>query len=752
MHLCLACTACFVGSSHSWAEVDDPQTTLEPLVIVGTRTGRQWLDAGGSVTQIDQAEMIRSGVNDLGGLVKYDPLLSTPFDVGGGDGAFAYGSSGYSGFNIRGAEGNRISIELDGIRQPPQYVSTSFDMGSDGGSGGIGRDYYDPAIFNLVEVLKGGASALYGSDALGGIVSLRTINAEDLLGDKSSGGLIRGQHFSVNEGYAAQVGGAIRVKDFDFILLYAGRIGKETKNNGSLKPNPVEFASNAWLAKASYKYDENQILFTLETYHRDTDINAISATTSDFAVFDQSVLNFQEIERFRLGLEWDLQFDQPWIDRLENHLYLQKSQTTNANESRSQNLDVGGVIVDGRRREQTIQFDTSLLGLNSILSKELSLGDFTHKLLTGIDLSREDSENRFDRIDTAQPGSRNRISFAPSSTDRYGIFIQDEVQAAERWSVTPGLRADLHAIRPDLSADYLERLAELDRNITQPPGDYNNFTLSPRLDISFKTTENTRLYAAYSRGVRNPTAEELSMVFDHPPNGANPAGSITVPNPGLKEETSHSLKAGYKGETDLCRFDIGGFYTFYKDFIEGGVLTGRQDDAGRDIVTTVNRGESEIFGFEIMNSWNIGEIFSPFEGVSLGINTGKAIGINRTDDTWLNSVEPWKTSTWIGYDDPDETYGVRLTGIYTAAVTRVDDTTNQGEFFRPPSWFTLDVSGYWKPTETCTLNVGVNNLLDEKYWTWGSVRRGNGHLGGGAADDRSTAPGTNFYISLTQTF
>ncbi|NJM39188.1 MAG: TonB-dependent receptor plug domain-containing protein, partial [Akkermansiaceae bacterium] len=99
------------------------------------------MDAGGSVTQIGLDEIIRSGINDLGGLVKYDPLLSTPFDVGGADGAFAYGSSGYGGFNIRGAEGNRISIELDGIRQPPQYVSTSFDMGSDGGSGGTGRDY-----------------------------------------------------------------------------------------------------------------------------------------------------------------------------------------------------------------------------------------------------------------------------------------------------------------------------------------------------------------------------------------------------------------------------------------------------------------------------------------------------------------------------------------------------------------------------------------------------------------------------------
>src|SRR6478735_924666 len=118
---------------------------LDELVVVGTRTEQRWIDAAGTTLHADAEDLLRTGSQDLSGFAKYDPTVSLPFDFSSGDGAFGYGQSGYGSINIRGAEGNRIAIELDGIRQPPQYVSTSFDMGSGDGAGGIGRDYFDPA-------------------------------------------------------------------------------------------------------------------------------------------------------------------------------------------------------------------------------------------------------------------------------------------------------------------------------------------------------------------------------------------------------------------------------------------------------------------------------------------------------------------------------------------------------------------------------------------------------------------------------
>ncbi|BCU78174.1 TonB-dependent hemoglobin/transferrin/lactoferrin family receptor [Luteolibacter sp. LG18] len=756
----IAITACGLAALAVAAAADAPPAApqeerapkeLDDMVVVATRTEKDWLDTAGTVARLDSGEMVKRGVEDLGGLVKYDPLLSGPFDFASGDGAFAYGGSGYSGFNIRGVEGNRIAVELDGIRQPPQYVSTSFDMGAESGSGGSGRDYFDPAMFDLVEVMKGGGSALYGSDALGGVVSMKTLGPDDLLAKGNAGGLLRTQYFSANESLAVQAGGAIRRGDFEAMLLYAGREGHETVNNGTLPPNPVDFTSGAVLGKLGYRRGENALLLTLESYERNTGSNARSAVISDFPVFNRNVLNAQLMTRQRVGLEWDYEPAGGWIDRLETHAYWQGSVSGSDNRSRSKDVTIGGVTIPGRLRSQSIRFDTGLLGLTSIARKEIQSGGVTHGLLAGIDVSHEDSENTFVRLDTGMPWERDKVSFAPSTTLRLGLFAQDEI-AVGRWTVTPGLRVDSTAIRPEPSPGYLARLAALDLHEVDPPTDYDNATPSPRLDVSFKTTDRTRLYAAWSHGIRNPTAEELSMIFEHPASGGSPVGSITVPNPSLQEETSEAFKAGFKGESDAGKIGVEGFYTFYRNYIENGVRTGRQDDEGRDILTTLNRGEAEIYGFEASTEWQARSWNPALDGWSLGVSTGKAIGINRTDDTWLNSVEPWKTVGWLGYDAPDQRHGVRLTAVHSAAVTHVDDSTSQGRFFRPPAWTTLDLSAYWKPTETLTVNAGVNNLFDEKYWSWSSVRRGNGHLGGSATDDRSTAPGTNFHISITRTF
>lgn len=708
----------------------------------------------GVALHLDAQEISRFGLQDLGNLTKYDPSVSAPFDFSSGDGAFGYGGSGYAGFNIRGVEGNRIAIELDGVRQPPQYVSTSFDQGSDGGSGGVGRDYFDPAVFSLVEILKTGNSTLFGSDALGGAVQLQTLSAADLLQDKNLGGLLSAQYFSVNDSAAAQLAGATRQGDFEAMLLYSGRDGHETINNGEIPPNPVDFSSTALLTKLGYRSGPHAFQLTAESYQRDTFTDARSATTSPTTLFDRSVQNREELTRSRLSLQWDYKpAASRLFDQLENHLFYQAALSHSENASSANPVTIGGVTVPGRTRQQAIDFTTDLLGYSGLLHKKISHRTFSQTLASGLELSTEDSRNRFFRDDTGMPQQADRTSFAPATTTRTGLFFKNEIQPSAAWKITPGLRADYHHIGVSLDAAYLARLAALDGTTTVTPArSYANFTLSPDLAISYQATPATRIFANYSRNVRNPSAEELTMIFDHPPSGGNPVGSITVPNPRLAEESSDAFTLGIGSETDHGKLDLSGFFTSYHNYIENSAPTGKKDDTGRDILTTINRGESEIFGFEASGQWNLSSWKPELTGSTLGLSTGKSIGISRTDDRWLNSIEPWKTVAWLGYQAPSDRYGLRLTGTYTAAVTHVDDSTNQGDFFRPPAWFTLDLTAHYKPTDFTTVSAGVNNLFNESYYRWSSVRRGGGHLGGNAIDDRSTAPGTNFFISLTHTF
>ncbi|MCW1923485.1 TonB-dependent hemoglobin/transferrin/lactoferrin family receptor [Luteolibacter arcticus] len=730
---------------------------LGELVVVGTRTEQRWIDAAGTTLRADSEDLLRTGSQDLSGFAKYDPTVSLPFDFSSGDGAFGYGQSGYGSINIRGAEGNRIAIELDGIRQPPQYVSTSFDMGSGDGAGGIGRDYFDPALFDLVEVLKGGASALYGSDALGGVVAFSTPDPASMLTGRNAGGLLRTQYFSANESIAGQVGGAVRKGDTSVMLLYAGRHGEETANNGVEPPNPADFTSNSALLKAEHVLGDHVFRLALEAFEREAFTDVRSAASSKFPVFNDYVYNNQLLDRQRASLKWQWtpQSESAWVDQLDSHAYWQHAGTVSENDSASKPFVIDGVPIPGteRPRQQRISFDTDIMGLSSVARREFGgSGRVTHAGMAGIDLSLESGSNRFTRLDSGMSDDVNRTSFAPTDTIRTGVFLQDEIKIDGQWFVTPGLRLDWQGIKPDPNQAYLDRLAALGRFGQEPPTDYENFSVSPRLNLAWKPTEIVQWYGTYAHGVRNPTAEELSMVFDHPPSGGNPAGALTIPNPSLEEEQSDAFELGFKAEGDAGRFQASVFYTNYRDFIENGVPTGELDDDGREIVTTVNRGEAEIYGFELGGMLEAGHFHDKAEGWQLGLATGKSIGNNLTDDVPLNSIEPWKTAGFIGYEDPEGRFGARLSGIYTAEVTRVDDTTNQGAFFRPPAWFTLDLAAWWEPTETVAIHAGFNNIFDEKYWAWGSVRRGNGHLGGNATSDRSTAPGRNFSLSFTKTF
>ncbi len=738
-----------VAEDHSSATVSEGLGQLDELVVtVASRNETAWIDSPGSVLQASAEDLVRQGTYDLAGFAQYDPTVSLPFDFTSGDGAFAYGQSGYGSINIRGIEGNRIAVELDGIRQPPQYVSTSFDMGASDGAGGIGRDYFDPAMFEMVEVLKGGASALYGSDALGGVVAFRTPAPDSFLKGNNAGGLLRTQYFSANDSLATQAGGALRQDDTAVMLLYGGRWGGETENNGNLPPNPADFRSFATLFKAEHRINDHLFRLAVELFERETSTDARSAVTSAFPVFTGHVFNKQYLDRQRVSLCWDHE------SGLDAHLYWQHAGSRSVNDSASLPLVIGGNPIPGteRTREQRITFDTDIVGLSTTTRREFT-GPWQHghQLTAGFETSLESSENTFVRSDSGAPLDQNRTGFAPTDTFRAGVFVQDEIDLGSGWSLTPGLRFDWQSIDPNPNAAYLERLAALGRFSQDPPAGFQNLAVSPRLAISWKPAEPVLAYFTYAHGVRNPTAEELSMVFDHPPSGGSPTGSITVPNPDLEEETSDSFELGVKSEGAPGRIQAAAFYTHYQSFIENGVPTGTAPD-GRDILTTLNRGEAEIYGVELSGILEAGYLHPAADGWQLGLSTAWTRGTNLTDDQPLNSIEPMQAIGFLGYDDPGGKFGARLTGTWTAAVDRIDDTTNQGTYFRPPSWFTLDLGAWWQPTEDLHVHLGLNNLFDEKYWTWGSVRRGNGHLGGSAIDDRTTAPGRNFSLSVTKTF
>src|SRR3546814_2197489 len=77
-------------------------------------------------------------------------------------------------------EGNRVRIVVDGVPLADAYSIGQFAS--------AGRDLVDLEAVERVEIQRGPASTLYGSDALAGVVAFRTLDPEALLlrGDRKS--------------------------------------------------------------------------------------------------------------------------------------------------------------------------------------------------------------------------------------------------------------------------------------------------------------------------------------------------------------------------------------------------------------------------------------------------------------------------------------------------------------------------------------------------------------------------------------
>lgn len=123
----------------------------------------------GSEHSISARELENKGANDFGSIMRYEPLISATGASGGsGNGKSGFDRGGYTGYNIRGMESNRVGIDVDGIAQP-----NATGRGYVGRAGlntfGIGRDYIDPYMYGSVDIQSGATSTETANSAIGGM-------------------------------------------------------------------------------------------------------------------------------------------------------------------------------------------------------------------------------------------------------------------------------------------------------------------------------------------------------------------------------------------------------------------------------------------------------------------------------------------------------------------------------------------------------------------------------------------------------
>ncbi len=211
-----------LGAARAAEEADADST----ITVTATRAPADTFDVPAVVTVVTDEEIEGNLVTDIKDLIRFEPGVSVrtePSRFGAALGAT--GRSGNSGFNIRGLDGNRVLFQIDGVRVPDSF---SF------GPNAFGRgDYLDLDLLNSVEILRGPASALYGSDGLAGVVSFITKDPNDFLAEDENLGLrTRAAYASADESVVLGLTTAGRIGPFSALLAYTRRDGHETDNQG----------------------------------------------------------------------------------------------------------------------------------------------------------------------------------------------------------------------------------------------------------------------------------------------------------------------------------------------------------------------------------------------------------------------------------------------------------------------------------------------------------------------------------------
>ncbi|CRM77541.1 TonB-dependent receptor [Pseudomonas sp. 25 R 14] len=729
--------------------------TLQQMTISATRTEQAVDSVPSTVSVHEREELDRQNVNSIRELVRYEPGVS----VGG-----AGTRSGNSGYNIRGIDGDRILTQVDGVEVPDNFFNGPYAK--------TRRNYVDPEIVKRVEIIRGPASALYGSSAIGGAVSYFTLDPDDIIKPgQDVGARLKTGYSSADESWLTSGTVAGRVQDFDGLLHLSQRNGHEMEsydgNNATglarTGANPEDVRTTNVLAKLGWNYGEdNRLGLTYEKYKDDRDINQKSAVGGIF-LEGQGMNMYRDrrgndtITRERFGLENKFSLDSPFADHIKTSLNYQIAKTDQAT---SEIYQVGRRVL----RTRDTLYEEKQWVFDAQLDKAFVIGDTDHLLTYGTTIKQQKvTGSREGAATCLAVGAGCTAIGAPSPTpadsvkkasdfpdptiNSYALFAQDQISWND-WTFLPSVRYDYIQLKPKLTEEFL--------NTTDPdrkyPHDDSNKTwhrFSPKLGVTYALTEQYTWFGQYAEGFRTPSAKALYGRFENLGEGY-----VVEPNSNLKPETSKSYETGIRGNFDAGNFDVAVFYNKYRDFIDedNAVL----DPAGSTVFQPGNIKRATIKGMEVKGRLNLDAFGAPH-----GLYTKGAIAYahGRNDETGqpLNSVNPLKGVFGLGYDQ--DNYGALVSWTLVKKQNRVDSATfftptgiKANGPFKTPGFGIVDLTGFYKVTNDLTVNGGLYNLTDKKYWNWDDVRSYDGVGEAGvtspASLDRLTQPGRNFAINL----
>ena len=619
---------------------------------------------------------------------------------------------GHAGINIRGIDGNRILMMVDGVRIPESYAG--------GGSNGAisGRDMVESDTLKQVDIVKGPYSALYGSDALGGVVNMVTLSPSDFVDAGKRG------HFGLKHGYRSRDrshGVTATVAGFhenaEGLLMLTRRQGHETENMGSdtsystarTATNPQKNNAYNILAKGNIGNERHRLETLYEQYYHANDTvlaNGLGSQSRGPVTIATSESNARDRIR-RQRIEAGYRYTGEGRLKEANLTAYQQKLHTEDDAVDVSITRMGARQLGNSTRYSDYGFNQTIRGLNGRGVWEFD-GAVKQTVVAGAEYKHTETARPRDSLTVDNlTGAVSKVyagstypnkTFPDSKRKTFSVYAQDSLTFGNGIVLTPALRYEKDKLNTSTDQAYLNA------NPSGTATRFNDSAFTPSLRLSVPMGEQFTGFATYSQGFRTPPFDSATMAF------ANTTyGYAVIPNANLKSERSNSFELGMKFKNERTRAQVTAFYNRYRNFINrteiGTSTVGRRpiiqyQYQNLDHVKTYGAEASAAYKF--LPGWQVSGSIAWMRG-------------EQQDGKPLDSAYP--LNGVLGLDYTQEKWGVGTKLRWSKKHSRVSSET----VFQAPGYGVWDVGAWYKPFKNLEIGANIYNVGNKKYWQHADV-------------------------------
>ncbi len=666
----------FVGlcSGPAWAE--PTQTNLSGIVVTATRTERELVQVPSSVSVVDSDMMKAQPQASLAELLQDIPNVEVQDQ----------GVPGMKKITLRGDSAARALILIDGQK-----------IGSQKSMDGI-PFMIDPNEVERIEVIKGPASVLYGSEAVGGVVNIITKKG----GERPVQADVFGTYHSAFGGITSggSVYGSVNNIEYRFSGAYTDAGDLDTPS-GHI--DDTSFLNRDLSAYLGYTWDDGSLGLKGESFwsNSNSPVLPVEATMPRMpTVPAQMQLDLPEWKRDKVGLFFEHRNITPWFAKVAANAFYQKT---------NKEFDNGLLILINNPFApfNKIEMDLSTTNKETSLGGELQL-DWTPTdslyLVTGIAYTRDDMEA--DEISSRKLYRRvPPPPFIPSSSKNHYEGNQDNLSlfAQAEWSVTNDVILTA-GIRETFIKTELEETTD---PVTKPTGSESSSHPVGSVGLVYSGLTDWTFRALFAQGYRAPNVQQLFL-------GTNHGGVQTFANPDLEEETSNDLELGVRYNNGQAALDVTLFGSKARDYI----TPNGKDAAGRKLFD--NADKATTYGAELEISYLFEELgLTPYVS---GAYTRRKFDFKNPmgvdDTTWKTGTPILTGRAGLRYERAIMTDLTFTSDLYGRFASKTEDDFSEvlGNE-KKAGWGTcnLALGLLYGEEQDYRLSVNLNNIFDKEY-------------------------------------